>query len=103
MLWHLWALVVWFNNMTLSEIERIIAQGKLDDARDQLTALLEKEENNEQAWFLLGGIYRRKEMWGDAINAYNKAKLLNPEGPGAAAVESIYDILSFVNTDLMNP
>ena len=89
--------------MTVSEIEKIIAQGRLDEARDDLLTLLDKEKDNDQAWFLLGGIYRRKEMWGDAINAYNKAKLLNPEGPGAAAVESIYDILSFVNTDLMNP
>ena len=89
--------------MTVSEIEKIIAQGRLDEAREDLLTLLDKEKDNDQAWFLLGGIYRRKEMWGDAINAYNKAKLLNPEGPGAAAVESIYDILSFVNTDLMNP
>jgi hypothetical protein len=42
-------------------------------------------------------------MWGDAINAYNKAKLIDPAGPAAAAVESIYDILRFVNADLMNP
>lgn len=88
---------------TLTEIERIIARGKLDEARDELSELLEKEPQNDSAWYLLGGIYRRKELWGDAINAYNKAKLINPEGPAAAAVESIYDILSFVNTDLMNP
>ena len=46
---------------------------------------------------------RRHELWGDAINAYNRAKLIEPEGPAAAAIESIYDIIRFVNTDLMNP
>lgn len=81
----------------------MVASGHLDDAREELDRLLKSEPGNAQAWFLLGGIYRRHEMWGDAINAYNRAKLIEPEGPAAAAVESIYDILRFVNVDLMNP
>ena len=88
---------------TLAEIEKIVAQGRLDEARDELTVFLDNDPENEAGWILLGGIYRRKEMWGDAINAYNKAKMINPAGPAAAAVDTIYDILSFVNTDLMNP
>lgn len=87
----------------ISEIEKLIAQGHLNDARDALDGLLKVEPDNSRAWFLLGGIYRRHQMWGDAINAYNKSKLIDPEGPAAAAVESIYDILRFVNADLMNP
>lgn len=88
---------------TITEIEKLVAAGHLDDARDELERLLASEPENSQAWFLLGGIYRRHELWGDAINAYNKAKLIDPEGPAAAAIESIYDILHFVNVDLMNP
>ncbi|HIZ87258.1 MAG TPA: tetratricopeptide repeat protein [Candidatus Coprenecus pullistercoris] len=88
---------------TIVEIERLIASGHLDDARDEIERLVKVEPDNSQAWFLLGGIYRRHELWGDAINAYNKAKLIDPEGPAAAAIESIYDIIRFVNTDLMNP
>ncbi|HIT49271.1 MAG TPA: tetratricopeptide repeat protein [Candidatus Coprenecus stercoripullorum] len=89
--------------MVISEIERTISHGRLNEARDELLLLLENEPENARAWYLLGGIYRRKEMWGDAINAYNRAKLIDPEGPAAAAIESIYDIIRFVNTDLMNP
>ena len=88
---------------TITGIEKLRAAGRLDDARDEIERLLEAEPQNPQAWFLLGGIYRRHELWGDAINAYNKAKLIEPEGPAAAAIESIYDIIRFVNTDLMNP
>lgn len=88
---------------TITDIEKLIASGHLDDAREEIEALLEREPENSQAWFLLGGIYRRHELWGDAINAYNRAKLIDPDGPAAAAVESIYDIIRFVNTDLMNP
>lgn len=88
---------------TITEIEKLVASGRLDDAREELERLLEGEPGNAQAWLLLGGIYRRHELWGDAINAYNRAKLIEPEGPAAAAIESIYDILHFVNVDLMNP
>lgn len=89
--------------VTVTDIEKLVAAGHLDDALTQLETLLAAEPDNSQAWFLLGGIYRRHELWGDAINAYNRAKLIDPEGPAAAAVESIYDILHFVNVDLMNP
>lgn len=89
--------------VTVTDIEKLVAAGHLDDALSKLETLLAAEPDNSQAWFLLGGIYRRHELWGDAINAYNRAKLIDPEGPAAAAVESIYDILHFVNVDLMNP
>ena len=78
--------------VTITEIEKLIAAGRLDDARDEIERLLVLEPQNSQAW-----------LWGDAINAYNRAKLIDPEGPAAAAIESIYDIIRFVNTDLMNP
>ena len=88
---------------TVIVIERLAASGHLDEAREELEKLLASEPDNSHAWFLLGGIYRRHELWGDAINAYNRAKLIDPEGQAAAAIESIYDILHFVNVDLMNP
>ncbi|MFA6676758.1 MAG: tetratricopeptide repeat protein [Bacteroidales bacterium] len=89
--------------MKLQEIEKILVEGNLDLAYESLESYLEKNPNNSEAWYLLGTIYRRQESWGDAINAYNKAKLIDPEGPAAAAIESINNILGFVNTDLMNP
>jgi uncharacterized protein HemY len=52
---------------------------------------------------MLGNLYRRQQLWGDAINMLNKAKLLDPDGPADAAIESIYNIIRFVNKDLMNP
>ncbi|MCI1779451.1 MAG: tetratricopeptide repeat protein [Bacteroidales bacterium] len=85
------------------EIEALLREGRLSEAYDCLNVLLEKEPSNASAWYLLGNIYRRQELWGDAINAYNKAKLLNPSGPAAAAVDSIYEILEFRNTEMMNP
>lgn len=88
---------------TLTEIERIIADGRMDEAMSLLDSYIKADPDNSHAWFLLGGLYRRHQMWGDAINAYNRAKLIDPEGPADAAIESIYDIIRFVNKDLMNP
>lgn len=88
---------------TLVEIEKTLASGKVDEAFESLQTFLKAEPDNAKAWYLLGSIHRRHQQWGDAINAFNRSKLLDPNGPSDAAIESIYDILRFVNTDLMNP
>jgi cytochrome c-type biogenesis protein CcmH/NrfG len=89
--------------MTALEIEALMRENSIDEAYKQLLELLKREPQNAHGWYLLGGIYRRQQLWGEAINAYNKAKMIDPHGPAAAAIESIYGILNFVNTDLMNP
>ena len=89
--------------LTTLEIEALLREGKIEEAYSQLNALLEQDQKNAYGWYLLGGIYRRQQLWGEAINAYNKAKMLEPDGPAAVAIESIYEILNFRNPDLMNP
>jgi len=88
---------------TLKDIEQILREEGVAKAHEELGKFLEKEPENAQAWYLLGGIYRREQQWGEAINALNKAKFLDPAGPAAHAIEHIYEILRFQNTDLMNP
>lgn len=87
----------------LLDIEQTLREGNVEKAHEELLKFLEKEPDNDSAWYLLGGILRRQQLWGDAINALNKAKFLNPAGPAAYAIESIYEIIRFQNTDLMNP
>ena len=87
----------------LIEIERMLCGNRVEEAYDTLQILLKQEPTNSQAWYLLGNLFRRHQMWGDAINAYNQAKLIEPDGPAAIAIEAIYDILRYRNTDLINP
>ena len=89
--------------MTALQIEALLREGHLERAYDQLHKLLEREPDNAHAWYLLGGIYRRQQLWGEAINAYNKAKMINPDGPAATAIEAIYEILDYNNMKLTNP
>ena len=87
----------------LLEIEALLRAGELEGAHQSLREFVKREPDNPQGWYLLGNIYRRQQLWGDAINALGKAKQLDPEGPADAAIESIYNILRFVTKDLMNP
>lgn len=89
--------------LTTLEIEALLRESKVEEAYSQLNVLLEAEPRNAYGWYLLGGIYRRQQLWGEAINAYNQAKMIDPDGPAAVAIESIYEILNFRNTDMLNP
>lgn len=105
MLLLLWGLPVWYNIMAkgLLEIEQLLREGEIAKAHNELKIFLEKEPENAQGWYLMGGILRRQQQWGEAINALNKAKFLDPAGPAAHAIEHIYEILRFQNNDMMNP
>jgi len=89
--------------LNLLEIDQLLRIGELEKAHLELMEFLKREPENSEAWYLMGSILRRQQLWGEAINALNKAKFLNPEGPAAHAIDSIYEILRFQNTDLMNP
>ena len=88
---------------SLMEIEQILREGATEKAFEELKLFLEKEPESAEGWYLMGGIYKRGQQWGEAINALNRAKFLDPAGPAAHAIEHIYEILKFQNTDLMNP
>ncbi len=89
--------------MCLQDIELLIKEGRRADAYRLLENLLEMEPNNSRAWYFMGNLLRGKQRWGEAINAFNRAAEIDPGSPASKAVESIYDILRFQNTDLMNP
>ena len=89
--------------LTLQDIEALLRAGELEEAHQSLRDFVKREPSEPQGWYLLGNLYRRQQLWGDAINALNKAKLLDPDGPADAAIESIYNIIRFVNKDLLNP
>ncbi|MDD2425280.1 MAG: hypothetical protein PHP30_04010 [Bacteroidales bacterium] len=89
--------------MNLKDIEIVAGQGDLTGALSQLKVFLESNPSDAAGWYLMGNFLRRMQRWGEAINAYNRADELDPGRGAKKAVESIYEILRFQNTDLMNP
>ncbi len=89
--------------LNLLEIEKILRDSGPDKAREELELFLNENPDSAEGWYLMGGILRRGEHWGEAINALNKAKFLDPAGPAANAIEYIYEILNYRNNDYMNP
>lgn len=87
----------------LLEIEQILRIEGTKRAHEELDLFLKENPDNAEAWYLMGGILRREQQWGEAINALNRAKFLDPSGPAAHAIEHIYEILSFSHNDLLNP
>ena len=86
---------------SLTDIEALLRANRLEEAHQSLCDFVKREPDNPQGWYMLGNLYRRQQLWGEAINHLNKAKLLDPDGPADAAIESIYNIIRFVNKDLM--
>lgn len=87
---------------TVAELEKEMASGmNPNEAYDRLQVKLKDEPGNPALWYLLGGLFRRKHQWQDAIAAYNRAKMLDPEGPADAAIESIYDMVRFFGNELV--
>lgn len=79
--------------ITAVEVEALMMEGKNEEAYNHLDAILRKNPGDAYSWYLLGCIYRRQQLWREALFAFNKAKLIEPEGPAAAAFDSVYGFL----------
>ncbi|MCQ2137788.1 MAG: tetratricopeptide repeat protein [Bacteroidales bacterium] len=79
--------------LSLADIEKLLIDGRTEESVSALHSLLKCEPQNDRGWYLLGSIYHRGQMWAEAIDAYGKAKMLSPDGPADAAIESIYGTL----------
>ncbi len=85
--------------ITAVEIEALMREGRNEEALGCLKALLKKEPLNSYAWYLLGNLYSRSQFYREALEAYNNAKLIEPEGPAAAAVDWVVEQM---NSELKN-
>ncbi len=80
--------------ITAVEIEALMREGRNEEARSNLSSLLKEEPKNAYAWYLLGNLYSRQKLYPQALEAYNNAKLLEPDGPAASAVDWVVEQMS---------
>ncbi len=84
------------------QIKQLLTKGAADEAIALLAGFTEKNPSSDEAFFLLGNAYRKKEHWEFALNNYRKAMDLNPESPAKHAYKMVIDILNFYNKDMFN-
>lgn len=86
-------------------IEQLLRDSKPEEAIAWLEVYLATPGASclDVAYYLLGNAYRQKSDWRKAINNYNRAVQLNPDGPAKTALQTANEILDFFNHDLYNP
>ena len=87
----------------LNEINDLIQNNNIEQAITALSSFIAYNQSCDEAYFLLGNAYCKKNAWREALNAYSQAMELNPDGPARMAYDHIIEILDFFHHDLYNP
>jgi len=77
----------------------------VDTAIEQLDQLLQDtsvEKEKDTLYYLRGNAYRKKGDWKQALDNYQFAIDINPEGPAVQARKMVIDILNFYHKDMFN-
>ena len=87
----------------LSSIRKLIQEGELNTAIEQLTTYIQSDTtDNDEPYYLLGNAYRKQGNWQLALNNYLEAMERNPESLAVQAHKMAMDILNFYNKDMYN-
>lgn len=86
----------------MDKIKQLIHQGEIDEAIRLLDEYIEVHKESDEAYFLRGNAYRKKEDTRQALNNYLQAMELNPDSPARQAYNMLIDILNFYNKDMYN-
>ena len=90
------------NRSHFENIEKLIEKGELAQAEN----ILKKDGAAEtvQYLLLLGKIKRKQQLWGEAINAYQKVISMEENNKEAKLqIHIIRNILNFHNPEMFNP
>ncbi|MDR1985283.1 MAG: tetratricopeptide repeat protein [Prevotellaceae bacterium] len=77
--------------------------GDFENSLIVLNEYIAQNPVDDNAYYLRGNIYRKMNLFGDALNDFHKALELNPQSQAAVAIEILNEILAYRNTDLLNP
>ena len=90
-------------NEQLNHIRQLINEGHVDTAISRLNDWLQTASSpTAEAYYLLGNAYRKKGDWKQALDNYQFAIDINPEGPAVQARKMVIDILNFYHKDMFN-
>ena len=64
---------------SFEEVWKLIEEGEYESSKNILKKLIDQNNENPEAWNLLGYIERQMQNFNKSLKYYNKALLLNPE------------------------
>lgn len=88
---------------SLTNIDRLIKENKLQDALVLLNERIEKHPEDADALFVRGKVWWRLGERARATSDYAASASMNPNGAAAYALEQAREIENFFNPDLLNP
>lgn len=74
----------------------------MQEAESILLEELKRTPQEDQIFYLLGNIQRKKSNWQEALQYYAQAIEINPDSPATHAREMIVQILNFYDKDRYN-
>ena len=87
--------------LEIADIKTIFENGEIEKADELLDSF--EGEKNVNYWLLKGGISQKKQLWGQAINAFQKVLEIDAGNKEAdSSVEIINNILNFSNPEMFN-
>lgn len=88
----------------IEKIDRLMREGSLQEAERLAGEALKVKPEDAGLHFRMGQIFYRKQEWGKAINAFQRALELNPAYPGAKEqIQMANAILGYFTPDMFNP
>lgn len=86
----------------MDTIKQLIYEGETDEAIRLLNEYIKKDNSSDEAYYLLGNAYRKKNDFQQALNNYLTAMEINPDSPAKQAHDALIRILNFYNKDMFN-
>ena len=79
-----------------------VSESRKTKELDQLLQDTSVEKEKDTLYYLRGNAYRKKGDWKQALDNYQFAIDINPEGPAVQARKMVIDILNFYHKDMFN-
>lgn len=85
------------------QIRLLTEEEKYQDALVLVEDLLKDNSQDDILWYLKGNIYKKQELWRQAIDSYTEAIAINRENPATTMRRICIDILNFYDKTMYNP
>lgn len=88
---------------SLQHINDLLTSNSIEEALAAACEAVEKTPGDAVALYTRGKIYWRLGRKAEAMTDYTASSIIDPEGPGAIALQHAQEVVHYFNPDLFNP